>query len=357
MQNTAPNTAQITWCGGGTGNTLVKVQGSITGWGIQGLTLHCNTQVNGTGLLVLAGFVGNVTSLQVSECQNAIVLQSIGNPSDGSNGDTQQNYFNLIDISLFTLSSGTGIALKSESATPVTNCSFNQFHNVFMNVVSTAAFTGIYLPGGDDSNIFDTITIAAPNASSRGVVFDYTQTNTGWPASDVFLRPALGGVAPGQQWVTIGSPTTHEAAPNYVYFADTTNGNQYPQSVSTVNPIETLPPGANLTGQTASVGLTNLTNTTLPGAGFWRACGEMIVTTTGVGGATLGFTFSWFDADLSSGVSKTPVTGLATNANNHNDACVTMYAGGSTNIQYSTTVTGTMGAAQYAFRARLEKFQ
>ena len=86
---------------------------------------------------------------------------------------------------------------------------------------------------------------------------------------------------------------------------------------------------------------------------MYRICGYLEVTTTGVGGATLAWTAGW--TDDGGAQTQTVVTGLATSARNQNATCLPVRAVSGSNITYATTVTGTIGAAQYALHIKLEK--
>jgi hypothetical protein len=113
-----------------------------------------------------------------------------------------------------------------------------------------------------------------------------------------------------------------------------------------------LPIYAVKTAQTASIAATNLTGPTPAKNRFYRVCGALEDTTAGSAG-TVSAAVIYNDVNGNSQtdtlVSAVTLTGLG----NHGQGCLTFFANNSASVQYSTTVTGLVGA-QYAAQFTLE---
>lgn len=119
-----------------------------------------------------------------------------------------------------------------------------------------------------------------------------------------------------------------------------------------------------LTGQLAAITTTTAYNTgtaialpppvnsTIPGAGVYRASVSLILTTAGTAGtisASIGCNNGITTVTQTSGT-VTTTAALGTEA----DATFVCFAGPATNITYATTFTGVTGAPAYTLRVRLE---
>lgn len=336
----------------GSGFPIVQIKGEH-GWGINGLSINCEGVAGMIGLEVLDGNAGNSSNLNTISCATHVWLTS------DAGGNSQINNFTNLYMSMFSGPSGSlGLRLSGDTV-HATNSSFNIFHNAYCNSDNTVNNICFILQD-TDSNLFDVINVAGIGniSGAAAISLDYSGHSPGGPASNVFMRPGFFNVNANHGWSNIGTPNQ---APNYIYYPDITNGNMSPQLAGTEFPVDVEPPGIALTGQTATVTAQQLSpnggSALSAGSGLYRACGEIMVTTTGVGGATLSLTFNWIDGDIGGAVTKTAFSGLTTSANNHNDACVFMYVNGGSTVTLTATVTGTMGAAQYALRGTFERMQ
>lgn len=100
------------------------------------------------------------------------------------------------------------------------------------------------------------------------------------------------------------------------------------------------------TAQSASIGAVTLFTGTASSGGHWRICYATGITTSDASGATYVLTPAW----TQDGVSRTSASASIAFASTANQGvtCVPVNADNSTNLSYSTTVTGTPTTGRYA---------
>lgn len=346
----ASTAAVLTWGGGAA--AMISIAGPLQGWGVQNLILNgTSTATNGL----------SITSAQFGDCRNLGILGCVSN-SIGSNTyalfgsmgscDSLSNSFENIYISLPNVANVKGIVLTGNTATN-SDTDFNVFKNVIIGLAGSAVSTGIYLQNCD-SNSFYNILLAGGSAASFGVNFDYTASvNNAWPSSNSFFGIDTNGNTLGaNQWVNGGTPGASAGANLVVGLAEG-NGATQP-NIANMRPDlpVVLPPSVNLTGQSASIGSTNIVLT--PIAGIYRISGYLALTTTG-NSVTVTVTVGWTDLSGAGRTFTSSAINFSAGTNNPQSFSVPIVAEASTEITYLTTVSGAAGAGRYSLAVVVEK--
>ena len=117
----------------------------------------------------------------------------------------------------------------------------------------------------------------------------------------------------------------------------------------TVGSARTTGSFIDLTGQGASIGSTTLLST--PAAGVYRVSVYHVCTTAGAAG-TLDTTISWNDGTAAR--TRTPAPQILLTATNFDEGEITIRVDGATNIAFTTTYAGAVGAPAYSLYIRVE---
>lgn len=342
----------ITWKVSGGASTMVSINGPLQGWGLHNLLLN-GASTAATGLAVTSGQFGDCRNLAIIKCVSAqISSTTFAIFGAMGNTDSLNNSYSNIFLSLPDVLNAKGIILTGNVATN-SSTDFNTFKNVIIGLAGTQICYGIYLQNCD-SNAFHNILLAGGSAASIGVIFDYTaSTGNVWPSGNGFWGiDTNGNTLAAQQWLNGGAPGT-SARPNFVRGIYRANGATDPNLANTIPDLPAVvSPNLTLTGQTVSIGATNIV---IPySTGIYRISGYLAETTAG-NAVTVSCTIGWTDLSGSARTFATAAINLNTGANNPQSFVETVVAASGTGISYLTTVSGGVGAGRYSLHIVVEK--
>jgi hypothetical protein len=343
----------LSWAGSA-GGTMISFLGPMSGWGVKNIFINGNN-LAAVGVKAAACSDGELSSCVLNACTLfGLQLYSIVTGGTGHH-DSQYNRFDDLMIFLPNISGCYGMLLDGNGIDSTSNTSFNTISNCEVIIPSSSnSFVGYYLKACD-SNLFYTCSAFGGGTSTSGVVFDYTAAGVtgGWPANNCFHNmDSSVNMNGGTSWLNVGSPGVG-ARPNRFHGISDTNSTIYPKIANTTYNAEMVNPGIDAINQVASIGTANITPIAIYVAGMYRISYYLEVTTTGVGGASVSATFGWTD-DTGAGQTVVSAT-ISTAAQQFAQGSIVIRSATGVNVTYATTVTGAIGAAQYALHVRLEK--
>jgi hypothetical protein len=347
----ATNTAAggILW--DGAANTPVVEQNDNFGSGVSNFVISCNSVTGSTGLYLFGAQDGQYDRLRVTNCQTGVHITAVSGPGTANN-----NAFYNLAIFLPHINNAQGVLIDTQSGA-LGDTDFTSFYKA--GVVSDPTSTGqvAFHLGGGDSITMDSITCFMQATGDKAVEIDYTNLGGILPSNYNFTGYlTCTDFNSGNVFTNIGSPGSA------TFFSPITinppleqNGQLLPQLPGYAWPVNVWAPGADLAAQTTSQtgNLTGaISNSTASPTQMFEVCVYMVVSTTGAGGATLAWTVSWTDE---SGAQTQAATGIATSAKNKSNSCFPIEVTNLTAMTWATTVTGTMGAAQYGWHLKTMK--
>lgn len=208
----------------GTGEGI-RVQGPLTGWGIQGISIVCHNYSGNIGIHVQSAQFADNRDISIAGCATGIFSDTVGAlPPGYTNVNAMHNswqhlYINLPNVA--TIKYGI-----FQTAGAKGNSCYNEFHDVWINWFGNTGYAtyAIYLQATDSDTIDHVHTSYGGGDTTEfyAVGFDYT-LNAGWPASTniTHLDPTSYG-----KFINIGTPNTSDW--NFINDVVTTNGGSYP---------------------------------------------------------------------------------------------------------------------------------
>lgn len=193
---------------------VIKVNGTINGWGLRGISITSTTTNTSSGCLaVVSGSFGTVENFMCNNVPGVGILEFVG----ASGASAVSNSWRNIQVRMLPASAtAVGIQLSSNSATQ--DIFGGSWDNV--NVIPTAAGQQCLAIGASDSESWNRILI---NPGSCSIVFNYTQ-NAAFPSGHVFTNFDTGT---GNTVSNNGTPNA-SAAPNYMVALNTANNGTIP---------------------------------------------------------------------------------------------------------------------------------
>lgn len=336
-------TTQLSWCGGSlSGQSMIHVKG-VSGWGLKNLLLAGPGTV-GTALEATGAAEGDVQNVFVANFLRGIVNDSF--VSSGGQSQNADNYWNQVTVEVPNTAGAVGWLFDGQNTDNSTNSCCQVVVNAGVDFDGTSAAAVAFQFRKADSVVMINPTVNGCGGSNHGVELDYSGGN-GWPNDITFFM--------SNACDTINNSSPTSSSPNRWFGVGDTNGNTYPTIPGVQFPAEIVNPGFDATSQTGSISPTNLDfSNGSQFTGFFNICVSLGVTQTGTGGATIAWGVQFTDPNF--GVrTVTVASGLVTSATTYSAQCVPIYQANSTHAQVFTTVTGTIGTAQYAIHARLER--
>lgn len=244
----------------------------------------------------------------------------------------------------------TNTVPKATSATAIGNSRITD-DGTDININSGAGVTTIGDVGGVGNTALFTLDDVAQTATFAGVDLNFSGGGLNGTGP---IRPSVTGQFIGTTSLPYASVYVGNAANNSSQITGTFSRN----NTTTLQDIDQtlIGRGASvaLTGQTASIGSTNIEmNGGVVPAGLYRLTYYLLTTTQGTSG-TVTATFGWRDVVTRSVTSATVTFGtLAAPAT----GTVIIQANGSANVTYLTSVTASVGGPQYSLQITLERLQ
>lgn len=206
----------------GSNQTAITIQGPMQGYGIQNLTIDCNSNSGSTGLHVQSAQNGDSRDIVINNCITGFLSDAVATlPPGVTNADSLNNSYRNLFINM--PASGSAIGAKFTGNTNA-NTDYDYTSNLSISMVAnTSGQQGLVLAGVDSNQFYDTHIYNCQGAGMIAMTFDYSINSGGWPASNNFfgIDPFCGGGA--VSYNNVGSPSATQA-PNWIYGLIQTNG-------------------------------------------------------------------------------------------------------------------------------------
>ena len=203
----------------GAAASVVQIDGPLTGWGLQNITIDCQSTASATGLTVISAQYGDSKNLTFQNCASTIVSTAVATkPSGVTNIDSLHNRYQNIAMVLPAISGASGLTLTGNANG---NTDYNDWSNIIIDLGGTTNTVGVDLAAGD-SNVLKDVHIFGCGTGSKAVEFDYSVASV-WPAGNSIVGIDPGGNCPGgSEFANNGSAAS--ATANYIYGMTQTNG-------------------------------------------------------------------------------------------------------------------------------------
>lgn len=354
QQGSGPCTT-LSWAGA-SGGAMVNVLGPIQDWGVKHLAIN-GQGIAGFGLQAVAACGGEVDAVTVLSCTTQGFKLFAYPPGGTGHPDSQFNDINNLTVFLPASNGVGGILLDGDITNGANNSSFNTFRNCSVIAANSSVVQDCYYLKGCDSNQFICCSAFGGGSQTIGVVFDYNSVGDAgaWPANNTFMDFDTSVVLfGGASYFNVGVPG-QSARPNRFFGISDTNSETYPTVINTTYCPEFIPPDVLVTGQTGSIGTTQITFIIPYVTGLYRANFYVATTVAGTGGtSSVALNLGWQDEE---GFRTFTSSSIALNGlTNVGGVTAFRVKAGVDHIYYSTTIggSGTTGF-QYLVQIKLEK--
>jgi hypothetical protein len=199
----------LSWQGGAAWSAMVQVNGTISGWGLDNLSLYGNDYV-ALGLQTTDAFFGHDDNFSTVGCGMGKASTTYGTTAgEGAADNSGRN------VTIMGKGNGQYYGMKLQGANNGTDNYNETYINLHIFSATTGSYgTGLILQSSDNDMFYRTMITTPPNA----LQFDYTNANY-WPASNMFFGLDTTGGVIGNSGAPGGGAT-----PNFIYGMARTNG-------------------------------------------------------------------------------------------------------------------------------------
>jgi len=212
---------KLSWAGSGA-NAIVSINGPLQTWGLQNVTLDCNSVASSIGLQITSAQFGESRNLTANNCFRGILSTTVAPFGSFTNTDSFHNDFYGTVVNMPATASSIGIFLTGVAA-GTSNTDYNTFTDSWITLTTTAATLaqGILLQSTDTDHFYNTH-MAGGNASAQCVSMDYSLVS-GFPSSNRFTGIDTNGACGGGAGFVLSGTPGVGAKPNII-FPDGANG-------------------------------------------------------------------------------------------------------------------------------------
>jgi hypothetical protein len=219
--NTTP-CVSILWAGSGSGG-IISIAGPLQTWGVQNMTLNCNSVASSVGLLITSAQFGESRNLTTTNCFRGIQSTTVAPFGSFTNTDSFHNDFYGTNIEVPATASSIGILLTGVAA-GTSNTDYNTFVDTWISLpTSVVLVQGIVLQSSDTNHFMNTH-LSGSNSSGQCVSFDYSLVSS-FPSANRFTGIDPGGINCNSGGsFTIGGTPGSGAVPNIVFMDEANAG-------------------------------------------------------------------------------------------------------------------------------------